>query len=321
VGTLFIILGITFTDPAQYLAIAERYISLLKPDIVVVNFFMGNDIFYFKRIPMPYNPPVFYTTNAGFINGCPDGIYFHSAMEAYTFVYDNYRIPAEDNLFNSFCSKTAIGTLLWKALKTKGYVTTSLNKYKEYYKKAEAMKTKNPYSRVQIDSIKYIAERNNCNFLLIAIPNLQQHTNVLRSAGDVEGLFNGLNYYVPKVTIQDYSAEDGHYNDKGHKKHADLQTRWLEECKVMGENPYISVVVAARNDNYGGDFNSRLQDCINWFAYYADQFHILSEFIIVDYNPIPESKQLVDCINFPVSKHVKFKVHTCSSAFSRKNFR
>lgn len=41
--------GISGADPAQYQAIARQYIPLLKPDIIIVNFFMGNDIMYSKR--------------------------------------------------------------------------------------------------------------------------------------------------------------------------------------------------------------------------------------------------------------------------------
>lgn len=79
--------------------------------------------------------------------------------------------------------------------------------------------------------------------------------------------------------------------------------------------PYISVVVAARNDNYGGDFNIRLQDCINWFAHYANLYEISSEFLIVNYNPIDSQPQLGTTIIFPRTNFVDFKLVTVTNAF------
>jgi hypothetical protein len=46
--------GITSTDPVQYLQVARRYIPEIKPDYVLVSFFMGNDILYYPREPIPF---------------------------------------------------------------------------------------------------------------------------------------------------------------------------------------------------------------------------------------------------------------------------
>ena len=86
----------------------------------------------------------------------------------------------------------------------------------------------------------------------------------------------------------------------------------------MEDQPYLSVVVAARNDNYGGDFEQRLQNCVNWFCYYADLFQLNSEFLIVNYNPIKERMQLTDAIQFPKSNFVKFRIVTVPNSFHEK---
>lgn len=79
--------------------------------------------------------------------------------------------------------------------------------------------------------------------------------------------------------------------------------------------PYLSIVLAVRNDNYGGDFNHRLQNCINWFTHYANRYNLTSEFVLVNYNPVPNQQQLHELISFPASTCVSFRIITIPPAF------
>ncbi|MBS1854281.1 MAG: hypothetical protein JST11_02865 [Acidobacteria bacterium] len=49
--------------------------------------------------------------------------------------------------------------------------------------------------------------------------------------------------------------------------------------------PYISVVVAARNDNHGGDMVRRMQACVDSWVGLAARFGMPSEFLVVEWNP------------------------------------
>ncbi len=53
--------------------------------------------------------------------------------------------------------------------------------------------------------------------------------------------------------------------------------------------PYLSIVIVGRNDNYGGDFKLRLQACLDHTVTNLISAKIPSEIIFVNYNPIPES--------------------------------
>jgi hypothetical protein len=53
------------------------------------------------------------------------------------------------------------------------------------------------------------------------------------------------------------------------------------------DQPYLSVVIAARNDGYAGGMLRRLQVCIDAFLTQAERFDIPSELILVDWNPPP----------------------------------
>ncbi len=87
---------------------------------------------------------------------------------------------------------------------------------------------------------------------------------------------------------------------------------------MQQSNPYLSVVVAARNDNYGGDFELRLQNCLTWFAFYADKYKLPVEFLIVNYNPVEGRAQLADTLKFPKSAFVRFRLVTVPVEFHEK---
>lgn len=61
----------------------------------------------------------------------------------------------------------------------------------------------------------------------------------------------------------------------------------------------LSIVIAARNDNYGGDFTERLQLAINVHLTYMARFNLDAELIIVEWNPPPERPPLVEALRWP----------------------
>ncbi len=67
------------------------------------------------------------------------------------------------------------------------------------------------------------------------------------------------------------------------------------------KNPYLSIVIAGRNDNYGGDFNQRLQNTLDWISHWVNHYHLPAELIFVNYNPIAENDSIAEMITFPVA--------------------
>ncbi|MFQ6610520.1 MAG: hypothetical protein ACE5D7_06945 [Fidelibacterota bacterium] len=64
-------------------------------------------------------------------------------------------------------------------------------------------------------------------------------------------------------------------------------------------NPYLSIVMVGRNDNYGIDFNYRLQNCLTWTIRNTEKFGIPAEIVFVNYNPVKENPAIPDIINLP----------------------
>lgn len=56
--------------------------------------------------------------------------------------------------------------------------------------------------------------------------------------------------------------------------------------------PYLSIVLAGRNDNYGGDFEERFSLCVQWLCKMLGKHRINCELLIVNYNPVADRPSL-----------------------------
>jgi len=66
--------------------------------------------------------------------------------------------------------------------------------------------------------------------------------------------------------------------------------------------PYLSIVLVARNDNYSGDFNERLQNSVHWLCYFVEKYKLPCELIIADYNPVAENQPLEKMLDWPQNR-------------------
>jgi hypothetical protein len=79
----------------------------------------------------------------------------------------------------------------------------------------------------------------------------------------------------------------------------------------MKKSPYLSIVIAARNDNYGGDFNQRIQNFISWNTDLLEKNKIETEIIIVNWNPIEENPSLQETLIWPDNRNfVSYRIVT-----------
>ena len=74
--------------------------------------------------------------------------------------------------------------------------------------------------------------------------------------------------------------------------------------------PYISFIAAGRNDNYGEDFNYRLENHINQLASLIDQYKLHCEYIMVNYNPLEDQPSLSEKIKWPDTKFCTIRIIT-----------
>jgi hypothetical protein len=86
---------------------------------------------------------------------------------------------------------------------------------------------------------------------------------------------------------------------------------------MSSERLMLSVVLAGRNDNYGGNFAERLQDCVRALAKELSHLNGRSEVIFVNYNPLP-APSVSDFIHWPAGNgRVSFQVLNVSEQVHR----
>jgi hypothetical protein len=64
-------------------------------------------------------------------------------------------------------------------------------------------------------------------------------------------------------------------------------------------SPYISFVAVARNDNYGGDFLSRINLFVKSIIVLSERYALPTEILIVEWNPPADRPRLKDAVSWP----------------------
>ena len=215
--------GIPGADPAQYLAIVKRYVPILKPDIVCVNFFMGNDLVFFKREPQPYQP-LYYASNAGNLYTCPNGVYLPDAQTAYDYIVSEVSIPKGASLINCLSAKTVISTRLWLIAANYGWVERNHKKFEKYNPPHTNYDWVSEHFLLEIEKI---CQQNNAQYSLIAIPEITEWH--LKIPDDYEGFLTKQSIHVPDNLRQTDYDDSHHFNDSGHKKYANFLDRVFKQ--------------------------------------------------------------------------------------------
>ena len=206
-------------DPMQYQLMLEQYFDKINPDIVVVNFFMGNDIMKFQRIGKPYQP-LFVTTNAGQLFMCPHGISFNTPQEAYEMMIRLFTIPNQKiNLFNYWMAKTRLTTRIWVSLAELGLVSRQSDEKAKTYLANQNKILDNQLSVRYLKEIVKFCETKNTKCMIVLIPEFDKPQ--FSAIKDYRIDFEQLPIVKPQhFELSDY-AFDHHFNDDGHKKYAD----------------------------------------------------------------------------------------------------
>ncbi len=200
--------GISGTGVQQYELVLKNYFEQVKPDVAVLNFFIGNDVSYFHRKTGP-DRPVLYHTNAGNIMSIHNGIEMENMKTAYDNVMKNMRIPQTD-LTGQIMSKTVISTYLWRSLVNKGLIGHQFFIGKNFPQK--------PVTGVVLNRIQAFCDSVNTPLLISVIPELVD--DQLKGASAFPTVFEGLDHYQAKLTPAHYKRSDGHFNDEGHEVYA-----------------------------------------------------------------------------------------------------
>jgi hypothetical protein len=221
--------GIPIADPAQYDAIARRYIPILKPEKVVVMFYLGNDIMPQPRPTTPYKP-FYYYTNAGAMMADDGDIHLNNAREAYDYyTRRKFFLVHPANLLEKVIAKSALLSRI----------------YSFKYRWQEKRAAENAISDMSVTqrylySIVKICKENNCRLQIILIPEIKEADRPKSFfTKRYKGFFNdpilSKCTYIPEGnSSKNYVPyPDGHFNNAGHKFYSE---KIAERIAGMKEN-------------------------------------------------------------------------------------
>jgi len=197
--------GISGADVAQYKQVVKTYFDSINPDVVILNFYMGNDVAYFER-KLSAGIPIHYNTNAGNLVAFRQGLQRTGMQKTYDSIIRDMLIP-KTTWINRLTSETAMGTMIWQVLVRFNVIDHQFVIYPE--------QPETPYCNKEIASIREFCEASNVPFVLSVIPNIKD--GKINGAKTVKRLFEGIKFVTPNVSIDHYkNVTDGHFNDLGH---------------------------------------------------------------------------------------------------------
>ncbi len=248
--------GIPGTAPNQYAYIAEKYVPLLKPDIVAVIFYMGNDL----KVPDPMlsYKNLYHITNAGWLYAFDKNGNYMVAQDAYNFWFAEYNAAYKaayaknthktlKTKIRQIFVKSVIGTYFWvwlsrvkwqllnfihqslTNLSPSDNYSHNLTKEKSNYLEKHSSEVQNSTKR-SLAKIKTISEKNGATFMLFLIPAHPGLRNENNSIEDNLHIFEGFVPFIPDfLNRHDYrNLPNGHLNNSGHQKYAGFILRSVE---------------------------------------------------------------------------------------------
>ncbi|MFM2307328.1 MAG: hypothetical protein RLZZ367_1997 [Bacteroidota bacterium] len=220
--------GIPAADPVQYEQIANKYIPTLKPDYVLVMFFMGNDLMKYER-PIVPGEPYCYFTNAGALLADIDGKHFKNVKEIYHYIlHKKYYLGSPKNIAEKIISKSALLSRLYSA-------RFRIQEKLEY----ESMIKNTAITKNHLYNIKRICVANHIPLKYVLIPEIKEadwplgkyitkYANILLD----NNLRNDwIMFENQKSNFNNYP--DAHLNNAGHRFYADSIKTFLKTTSEL----------------------------------------------------------------------------------------
>jgi lysophospholipase L1-like esterase len=219
--------GIPTADPPQYAEIARRYIPQLKPDIVFVMFFMGNDLMKKDRRIIP-DSSFFYFTNSGCIEADIDGHYFTTAQAAYDYVTEEkYYLGKSNDVFEIIVSKSSLLSRLYS-------IRFRVEEKIDY----ENLRKNTVITKKYLSAIKQVCKENRVNFKFVFIAEIKEADMKVEELKEkyADLLLDAElkdDWLIPQCKKQYFKPyPDSHLNNEGHRFYANYLKDYLKNKSV-----------------------------------------------------------------------------------------
>ena len=223
--------GIPGADPVQYRLIVEKYAERLKPDLIFVAVYGGNDILEYDRTPKPFVPLSYPIKNGPWLNSegpiylTKQGTYFKNFNEAKEHYFEFFSMWSDDaNFFEK--------TIRYSVILSRPYLKW---KTKQRFKEVESQMPKNldrqPYSKQNLTQLRGRADELKIPVYFALIPSPSDVSSKLNLRKKYNFVFGQNTYDVPEnLTIEDYDgvSDGNHFNNVGHRKYASFIKEIIE---------------------------------------------------------------------------------------------
>lgn len=222
--------GIGAVDLYQYQQIVRKYVPMLKPELVVIPFYLGNDISHYERTIAPHIPFCYVIRAYPWLNAQKpvefiekgEKPYFESAGEAYQFYLDHYTLWGKNaTLLERLIRKSIIASKLYIPYMQKELEEKKFDFYKKYNKLSDDVAN----TVAPLKEIKKVCEENNTALLILGIPSpldaIKQESLSEQYAKYFEKA--KVTYAFPDISeysIDDYDGPEtrNHFLNSGHFK-------------------------------------------------------------------------------------------------------
>ncbi|MCF8459117.1 MAG: hypothetical protein K9G46_00190 [Flavobacteriales bacterium] len=219
--------GVGSSNPVHYENILNRYLDVIKPDLVLVNFYLGNDVLR-ADIKAPANiPQTFIIRDFSWLSSTVPPFYqkeigqtnFKNHIQAYDFYIKHFTLFHEDvNWFEQLLTQSVLASRAYLAAKN-GYAVLS------WMMKGNTLGDDVDRTRVILLRMKARCDTENINIHFSLIPSPKHVKKQTDLKAKFDELFQHLDCSNPETsnfTIADFDGEktSNHYINSGHLKHS-----------------------------------------------------------------------------------------------------
>lgn len=223
--------GIPGADPLQYRLIVEKYAVELKPDLILVAVYGGNDIMEYDRTAKPFVPLSYPIKNGPWLNSegpiylTEQGTYFKSFEEARAHYFEYFSLWSDESYFYEKLVRYSVILsrvyLVWK---------TKMQFEKIKFQMPKSLE-RQPYSYQNLISLKTTANELGIPTVFSLIPSPTDVQNNVDLKKKYDFVFEKIPYHFPtSLSAMDYDglSNANHFRNQGHRKFADFLSTLIE---------------------------------------------------------------------------------------------
>ena len=214
-------LGVPGSDVTTYLKLLERHLNQIRPEKVVINFFIRNDCIEYDKQLAPSQFNDIFVSNAGVTYKSikqPQTnliLEFESAQDSYRYTLDKLSLFNKISWTAKLASKSNLTTQLFRFTLKDSEDALSIN-----YKSHVAKK----HTAAILDEIEKLCSIYSVELALVVIPGATDDSTIMKRVITTQiPNYENTFFYPSNLLTSDFvPGRDGHFNNVGHQKYADF---------------------------------------------------------------------------------------------------